>query len=65
MQEKHAKCAWAYDVWEYAFLHISSCKIEFLFHFDSFLFSKLESKCSMLVLLGFDQELDFPEDYYD
>ena len=50
---------------EYVFLHILPYKIEFLFLFDSFLFSKLESKCSMLVLLGFDQELDFPEAYYN
>ena len=53
------------DVWEYVFLHISSYKIDFLFLFDSLPLPKLESKCSMLVLLGFDQELDFPEDYYD
>ena len=55
----------ACDAIEYVFLHILPCNIEFLFPFDSFLLSKLESKCSMLVLLGFNQELDFPEDYYD
>ena len=55
----------ACNVLEYVFLHIPSCKIEFLFLFDSLPLPKLESKYSMLVLLGFDQELDFPEDYYD
>ena len=36
-----------------------------LFLFVSFLLSKLESKCRIFVLLGFDQGLDLPEDYYD
>ena len=69
MREKHTKCTRrvceACNVLEYVFLHIHSCKIEFLFLFDSFLLSKLEFKCSILVLLGCDRELDFLEDYYD
>ena len=55
----------ACTVLEYVFWHILSRKIEFLFLFDSFVLSKLESKSSMLLLLGFDQKLDFLEDYYD
>ena len=63
MAIKHGRVCWtntpsvygrvweACNAMEYVFLHILSYNKEILFLFNSFLLSKLESKCSMLILL--------------